>query len=144
VWAPALALARENVRAAGLDDRIELRERPAESMKDEAAFDLAWIPSLFVPEPALPGVLRAVARALRPGGWLLMPMLKASTDPLVTSVSRLRTAFWGGSAVGRDRLDAMLGASGLADVRVLPSPPIASTAMIAARALHAHGQSGAT
>jgi precorrin-6B methylase 2 len=133
VWAPALALARENVRAAGFDGRIELRHASGQSILDEDAFDLAWIPSLFVPESALPELLRRVHRSLRAGGWLLFPMLKASTDPLTSSVTRLRTAFWGGSLASMDEIEQVFAACGFTDVRRLPSPPIASTGTVAAR-----------
>ncbi len=133
VWAPALSLARENVRTAGLDGRIELREAPGESIADEDAFDLAWIPSLFVPERVLPELLQRIHRALRPGGWLLFPMLKGSTDPLASSVARLRTAMWGGSAASTEEVERWLAAAGFTDVRRLPAAPVAMTGMLAAR-----------
>jgi cyclopropane fatty-acyl-phospholipid synthase-like methyltransferase len=133
VWAPALAIARENVRAAQLEERIELREAAGESIADEEAFDLAWIPSLFVPEKVLPELLRRVHRALRPGGWLLFPMLKGSTDPLASAVALLRTAFWGGSLASSEQVEEWLTSAGFADVRTLPSAPVAMTGMVAAR-----------
>ena len=46
-WEPSLALARANVSAAGLDDRIELRGARAEELDDRHAFDLAFLPAPF-------------------------------------------------------------------------------------------------
>lgn len=132
-WAPALAVARSNVRAADLESRIELREIAGELLDDERAFDLAWVAALFVPEKALPEVLRRVRRALRPGGWLLLPLVKASTDPLVSAVTRLRVASWGGSSISADEGERLLAELGFEDVRRLANAPAASTVMIAAR-----------
>lgn len=41
-WEPALALARQNVAAAGLGDRIELRCQAVEDLAESAEFDLVW------------------------------------------------------------------------------------------------------
>jgi len=41
VWGPSLALARQNVAAAGLQDRVELREQSADELPDDRAFDLS-------------------------------------------------------------------------------------------------------
>lgn len=95
-WAPSLALARENVRNAGLTDRIQLREQAVEDLSDTDAFDLAWIPSAFMPEKVIPAACEHVYRALRPGGWLLFAMANPGTDPVTASLVRLRTVLWGG------------------------------------------------
>lgn len=44
-WGPALVLARENVAAAGLEERIELRQMGAEMLEDAEAYDVAWVPT---------------------------------------------------------------------------------------------------
>ena len=95
-WAPSLALARENVRSAGLTDRIRLREQAVEDLSDTDAFDLAWIPSAFMPETVVPAACEHVYHALRPGGWLLFAMANSGTDPVTASLVRLRTVLWGG------------------------------------------------
>ena len=62
-----LELARRNVAAAGLNERIELRDRRVEELDDEAAFDVAWLPASFLPADTLATALGTVHRALRPG-----------------------------------------------------------------------------
>ncbi len=99
-WAPSLALARENVRSAGLTDRIRLREQAVEDLSDTDAFDLAWIPSAFMPETVIPAACEHVYHALRPGGWLLFAMANPGTDPVTASLVRLRTVLWGGCLMG--------------------------------------------
>jgi hypothetical protein len=67
-WAPALVLAHENVCAAGLTERIELRQQAGEDIPDEEAFDLAWVPSAFLPDGSIAAIVDRVYRALRPAG----------------------------------------------------------------------------
>ena len=132
-WVPSLALARQNVRNAGLADQIQLREQAVEDISDTNAFDLAWIPSAFVPEKTIPAACQKVYRALRPGGWLLLAMANPGSDPESTSVVRLRTVLWGGALINPDQIESLLQRTGFADVRILPSPPGAVVAFIAAR-----------
>lgn len=135
VWRPSLELARENVKKAGLESRIELREQSAADLPDSGVFDLAWIPTLFIPEAALPSVVERVFRTLKPGGWLLFPTMKAAPDPMATALARLRIAQFGGPVVGTEELEAMLNRFGYAEVRSLPTPPTSPVAMVVGRRL---------
>jgi predicted O-methyltransferase YrrM len=132
-WAPALSIAAERVAAAGLADRIELRHQAGEQLADIEAFDLAWIPSVFVPEAAIDAVVRRVRAALRPGGWLLFPMLRADGDPLAASLARLRTAMFGGFAAVPERIQGLLREHGFAEVRELRRAPDAAGATVVGR-----------
>jgi SAM-dependent methyltransferase len=132
-WQPALALARQNVRAAGLDERIELRQQRGEELTDAASFELAWLPSLFVPEEAIIPVLERVFHALVPRGWLLVATLQPSDDPLVAALARLRTALFGGFVTTAERACALLSERGFAEVRRLASAPSSATALVAGR-----------
>jgi SAM-dependent methyltransferase len=132
-WAPSLALARENVRSAELTDRIQLREQTVEDLCDTDAFDLAWIPSAFMPERVIPAACEHIHRALRPGGWLLFAMANPGADPVTAAVVRLRTVLWGGCVIVPSEVEALLSQTGFVDVRTLPSPPGAIVALIAAR-----------
>ena len=51
-WEPALDLAREQVAAADLQERIELLHCTVETLADSDAFDLAWVPTFFIPDPS--------------------------------------------------------------------------------------------
>jgi 2-polyprenyl-3-methyl-5-hydroxy-6-metoxy-1,4-benzoquinol methylase len=132
-WGPALAIARERVRAAGLDGRIELRQQAGEDLTDTDAFDLAWIPSVFVPERVVAAVVHRVHLALRPGGWLLFPMLRPHAEPLPGALARLRTAMFGGMVAAPETIEALLREQGMTGVRALPSPPTSVTAMVVGR-----------
>lgn len=132
-WAPSLELARENVERAGLAGQIQLREQAAEQLQDTRAFDLAWLPSAFLPETALGAACVRVFRALRPGGWLLFAMAHPGTEPETAALVRLRTTLWGGSVLQPAAIEALLRHAGFADLRPLPAPPGAVVAMLATR-----------
>ncbi len=133
LWAPSLAIAREQVRAAALACRIELRQQAAEDLTDVNAFDLAWIPSAFIPESSIAAIVERVHRALRPGGWLLFAMVSPGSDPLAGSYARLRTTIWGGALLAPAKVQTMLERTGYVAVQMLPAPPSATVAMIAGR-----------
>jgi len=114
---PALARARERAAAAGLDGRIELRRQAGDSLRDEGAFDVAWIPSRFVPEAAIAAVVRRVQIALRPGGWLLFPVARPTGEPLGDALQRLQTALFGGWVASQAEAEALLGDAGLVSIR---------------------------
>jgi SAM-dependent methyltransferase len=116
---PALALARKNVAATGLDDRIELRKGSVEDLADEAAFDFVWLPAPFIPRAVLPKGISAVQRALKPGGWMLFVQFGGLTD-LALALSALRTTRSGGDVYSGDEVDALLRGAGFSDVRLLP------------------------
>lgn len=122
-WRPALALARNRVAQAGLSERVELREQAGEALQDEAAFDLAWVPSVFIPGRVLPQVIERVCRALRPGGWVLVPRLAARDEPLAIALARLRTALFGGWTGSVGETEELLERAGLRSVRHLPPRP---------------------
>ena len=132
-WPPAIALAHEAVVAAGLADRIELRAQAGEEIADRNAFDLAWLPSLFVPRQAVPDALARVLTAMRPGAWLLVPILQPTEDALVASLMRLRVAMFGGWAWSAGELEALLRDKGYAQVRTMASSPQAITALVVGR-----------
>jgi hypothetical protein len=132
-WPPALELARANVRAAGLDGRVELRAESGERLSDEARYDLGWIPSLFIAESVLDAVIAGVYRALRAGAWLILPVLRAEEGSLAGSVVRLRAALWGGSALTLGEAAARLAAAGFIDLQSFGTAPTGATGLLAAR-----------
>lgn len=71
VFDRALALAAQEIKAAGLSDRFTLRLEGVDDLVDVDAFDLALVPVSSIPRGALEAGVPRVFRALRPGGWLL-------------------------------------------------------------------------
>jgi SAM-dependent methyltransferase len=116
-----LALARDNIAAAGLADRIELRRVAIQELAEEAAFDLAWLPASFLAE-ALPNAIERVRAALRPGGWVLMPTLDPTTRSPDREVWSFMMASWGGVPIEAPDAESLLVAAGFR-TRVMPGTP---------------------
>jgi SAM-dependent methyltransferase len=132
-FAPAVALARNNVAAAGLDSRIELREHGIEDLTEEMCYDLAWLPIPFIPGPVLPEAVKRTLRALRPGGWAILGLYAGPDDPLSELLTDLRTVRSGGQALSPDQTAALLTQGGFAQVSVLPRPWKAPLLFVAGR-----------
>ena len=118
-WEPALALAREHVAEAGLEERIELREAVAETLDDEARYDLAWVPTFFIPGAVLERVIERVHAALRPGGWAILGLYAAPDIPLAGVLTALRIVRHGGSTQTPQEIAAQMVRAGFSDVDVL-------------------------
>ena len=64
-----------------------------------------------------------VARALVPGGWLIVGHGKFGGEPLDNMVSRFKTVVYGGTALDDEQAQEMLTTAGLTEVFTLPTPP---------------------
>jgi SAM-dependent methyltransferase len=135
VHEPALALARANVVREGLDQRLELRNEAVEALRDEAAFDLAWVPSFFLRPGSLPAVVTRVRAAIKPGGWLLLAAICRGIDPEPRRGAALGLVadVVGGTAYSVDEVEGALREAGFAEVRRAPGPPMAIAFFLARR-----------
>lgn len=134
VWPPSLKLARQNVDAAGLGDRIELREQGAERLEDDRAFDVAWVPMIFMAERIIPEATDRIHRALRPGGWVVFAFANlAAPDEKTVALWRLHTTMFGGPLWTPTHVEKLLRDHGFGDVRHLPSAPGAFVTFVAGR-----------
>jgi 2-polyprenyl-3-methyl-5-hydroxy-6-metoxy-1,4-benzoquinol methylase len=118
-WEPALALAREQVAAAGLEDRVELRPIVVQALDDAEAYDLVWVPTFFIPGTVMEEAVQRSIAALRPGGWVVLGLYARPPDPFATAVTNLRTVRYGGALHTPDELAALLTGAGFVDVDVL-------------------------
>ncbi|MCA1842613.1 MAG: methyltransferase domain-containing protein, partial [Actinobacteria bacterium] len=125
-WELSLELARQNVAAAGLDDRITLRQTRIETFEDDDGFDLVWMPVIFLAPPILTEAVQRAVRAMRPGAEIVLGRYTGSDDPLVSALGGLRTIRSGGTLLGPADTRALLEDAGLVDVqeieRTWPAP----------------------
>ena len=110
-----LTLARANVAAAGLGDRVELRASTVEQLRDQAAFDLAWLPPFFLGRrEAVAEALARIRAALRPGGWVIMPGVNPAAGAAQMAVWSLVLDSWGGPVLHAGELESLVADAGLA------------------------------
>ena len=115
--APA-AEARRNIAAAGFEDRIEVRSQRVEELTDQAVFDLAYFPQVFMPFDVVRVGLQRVHDALRPGGWITVVAISAPGDDLHAVTTRMINILWGGSPLSADEVADMTRAAGFEGVQI--------------------------
>ncbi|HEY8383326.1 MAG TPA: class I SAM-dependent methyltransferase [Microvirga sp.] len=129
-----------HVREAGLHNRIEIRRQRVEHMEDEGAFDLAFLPQMFLPDDVIEPASARIFRSLKPGGWLLAAVLARKGGDLPSAVARLKNLLWGGNVRDSDRLKPLLVAAGFSPV--IRSPGGGAIRMICARRPQVQRQAG--
>jgi len=120
-----------HVQQAGLASRIAVRREPVEDLTDEQAFDLAFLPQMFLSDAVIQDAVERIFRALRPGGWLLVAVLSPEGDGVTSAINRLKNLLWGGSMRGVNDLKPRLSDAGFDPV--IRAPGGHSMRMICAR-----------
>jgi hypothetical protein len=128
-----LAIARANVHEANLADRIELRRAGIEALRDEEAFDLAWLPTVFLPSEIVPLAFERVRASLRPGGWMIVPSVGDVGSELSRAVWALQIDLWGGPLLGVADVEMGATAAGFSAVRSIPAPGPWAPSLVVAR-----------
>jgi 2-polyprenyl-3-methyl-5-hydroxy-6-metoxy-1,4-benzoquinol methylase len=119
VWKPSLDLARRNVTAAGLDDRIEIRHQDMLDLDDTGRYDCVWVPSFFIGREVLAKALPKIIAATKPDGHVVMAHYEPPPDPLPRTTMRLRTIRDGGSVLDAGGAAELLRGAGCKDVHSL-------------------------
>ena len=119
----ALDLARVTVARAGLGDRIELRHQDVADLDEQSCYDLAWLPAPFIPDGALRAGVVRIARALRPGGLLMIGHGRFDGSEAENAVTRLQTLAYGGTPLPGPAAATLLEDAGLDQVHTCPTPP---------------------
>ena len=128
----AIELAAATVASHGLAERVQLRCQGVEELTDEEAFDLAWLPLPFIPPAAVREGLPRVLRALRPGGWLLLPA--AAVEPGASGeIARWQVHLFGGTLLSDHERTELLRAAGFESPTPLSTPPGPLPPLVAAR-----------
>lgn len=126
---PALALGREHVAAAGVQERVELRATRVEALDDADCYDLAWLPTFFIPSAALDESIGRIHAALRPGGWAVLGMYGRPGVPFIDALGDLRTVRQGGTLRTAQEFASSLEGGGFENVAIHASaewmPPLA-------------------
>jgi SAM-dependent methyltransferase len=118
LWQPALHLAERNKSNSAVGERVIFRNQALQDLDDVARFDLAWVPTPFIPGTVVTGALPSLRRALRPGGALILGVMPPPPDPLGHALSRLRTIRNGGHPWSCEEVEALLREHGFKNVEV--------------------------
>jgi hypothetical protein len=119
-WEPALAIARENVAAAGLDSRITLLATTIQEFDDADGFDLVWVPAFFIPVRVLDEAIERIFAVTRADGQVVVGVpFGTEDDPLGAAVDDLFAARSGGSVLGPEEATARLERAGFDDTHEL-------------------------
>jgi SAM-dependent methyltransferase len=125
---PSLELARANIAEAGLEDRVTLVEGTIQEYEDAEGFDLAWLPSFFIPETVLDEAVVRIFELLRPGGRLVVGVTFVDDSfPLAAAADDLFTVRSGGSVLAPEGAIALLARSGFEDAHEVErtwNPPL--------------------
>lgn len=123
VLARVLALAEETVRTSTVADRVELRNQDVSALEDVDTYALAWLPAPFMPAAAMRVGAVRVARALIPGGWLMIGHGKFADNTIENALTRFKTIAYGGTALDDTQAQSLLREAGLVEVMTVPTPP---------------------
>jgi hypothetical protein len=96
----ALEIAGTQIAVAEMGDALELRLQSVAEMTDESAFDLAWVPQMFIARDELDPGLQRVWTALRPGGWIILALAGDSDGGRIDAYHALRATSLGGGPMG--------------------------------------------
>jgi hypothetical protein len=118
-----LDLAATTVAASRVADRVVLREQDVATLDETATYALAWLPAPFLPEGALRAGIPRVARAMAPGGWVMLGHGKFTEGPADNAITRFKTVAYGGTAIDEEQAQGLLRKAGLQAVTTMPTPP---------------------
>ena len=125
IWEPALELARKNIAASDVGDRIELRNQDIQQLDDRDRYSLAWLTGPFIPLDIVATSLERIHRALTPDGWLVFGLYAPQPSLLGEALTNLRIVRGGGHPWTVDEVLARLRSLGFSRLdSYSPNPPI--------------------
>jgi SAM-dependent methyltransferase len=120
---PALALARANVAASGMEGRVQLRRQSVEQLEDVEAFTMAWLSGPFLSPGIVAAALERCRRALVPGGWLVFGLFLPPSEPFGQALNALQIVRDGGYPWTSAEIEERLRALGFTQIETYSSAP---------------------
>ncbi|WP_052703235.1 class I SAM-dependent methyltransferase [Microbacterium sp. SA39] len=98
-----LAIAESRLgELGGVGGRVRLRHQDVLDLEEIGAYDLAWLPVPFIPDPIIDQALTKVITALRPGGLLVLGTISGAQDRRLRTANAWLAAVAGGSTLTTD------------------------------------------
>ena len=118
----ALRLADRTIAEHGLVDRVRVRRQSVADITEPGAYDLVWLPLIFIPPDVVREALPALHASLRPGGWLVASVGRVHASSLAVAVATWQTQLASGTALTPEQATQLLGEHGFAEVMVVDTP----------------------
>jgi 2-polyprenyl-3-methyl-5-hydroxy-6-metoxy-1,4-benzoquinol methylase len=128
-----LEIAERLLATSTVADRVILRRQDVAELTEDADYAMAWLPAPFVPESALMAGMPRLARALVPGGWVVLGHGKLGDDPVDEALTRFKTICYGGTPLDNRAAQSLLREAGLVEVATVPTPPHAPAITVGRR-----------
>jgi SAM-dependent methyltransferase len=129
----ALDMARERVSAVGVADRVEFRLCDVAELTDRDAYDVAWLPTIFISQETVRAALPRLRDAVKPGGVMIFGLAGYHGATRSDAITAWRVVSDGGTAWTAADMAEAATAAGFADVAEVPALPGAATFLIARR-----------
>lgn len=129
----ALALARQNIAAQGLAERVAVAATDVAQLDAVDRYDAIWLPGPFLPHAVAVKALELSHRALVPGGVLLFGLFGDRGDAKSIALAELRALRSGGHPWKTSELHAAMAAAGFGAMRALRAPGAPLTLHVAKR-----------
>ena len=121
---------RRTAESVGVADRLTYVVGDAATYEPEQQFDLVGWSQFFFPASARKGALATARRALRPGGWISMPVIWTDDDPTTgpeaqeLAAEKLLLDVWDVPALTTTQVRTEVEAAGFVEVRVDADPMV--------------------
>jgi SAM-dependent methyltransferase len=119
---------RRTAEALGVADRLTYVVGDAGAYEPDREFDLAVWSQFFFPQAARKGALATARKALRPGGWITMPVIWTGDDPTTgpeaqeLAAEKLLLDLWQVPPLTTAQVQLEVEAAGFIEVRVDADP----------------------
>jgi hypothetical protein len=109
--------ARKAIVEKGCEGQVELRLLDVVELADEEEFDLAWVPQPFLPPESLEEGLARVHAALKPEGWLVMPLNTPVGDcRFQRALADHSSYLLGGGPMSQEEAETLVASAGYEDL----------------------------
>jgi hypothetical protein len=129
--ADVLEVARLQAVALGVAERVVLRQGDARDVAERDTFDYVFWSQFFFPASSRTGALFVALRALKPGGFLIAPLLTGASDISIDpqsdqgrsgALDRVMYGAWHIPVADAANLEQEVAAAGFGEVRTVTTP----------------------
>jgi SAM-dependent methyltransferase len=123
IWDPAIAIARANVAASAVRERIEIRKQSIVDLTEKATYTLAFLAAPFMGKALIETALDRLAVAVAPEGYLVVSIYIPPTDRVVGPLIELRRVRNGGHPWTIEAMGTAMTSRGFTDLEIQTGPP---------------------